>query len=385
MIKERRHKGQQAEPVWIIDTTLRDGEQAPDVVFTREEKKRIACELAEMGVDEIEIGIPAMGEDEVQSIAEIAKLGLSSRLTSWCRAQEKDIELAARSGTRGIHLSFPVSEVHLKTLEKSQEWVIAKVHELVPRAKKYFDFVSVGAQDATRAEMDFLKLFLKEAALYGAGRVRIADTVGIATPMMIWRMVQGLSAVSPIDLEFHAHNDLGMATANAFTAIEAGCRAVSVTVTGLGERAGNAALEELVMALKLSGKYYSRLDTTKLKQVCDTVSQASGRQVPDQKPVIGKAVFQHESGIHCAALLKNPLAYQPFLPNEVGKEGYELVIGKHSGTAAIRHTLKGRGISVKRAEAAELLSVVRREAVQRKRTLSPDELESMYRSFYSNR
>ena len=169
-----------------------------------------------------------------------------------------------------------------------------------------------------------------------------------------------------------------MATANAFTALEAGCKAVSVSVTGLGERAGNAALEELAIALELSGKYDSRIDTRLLSHLCQVVSKASGRVIQDQKAVVGKSAFQHESGIHCAALLKHPLSYQPFLPDQVGRQTEELVIGKHSGSASLQHFFSGRGIILSRDEASSLLEKVRQTATEKKRALNPEELERIY-------
>jgi homocitrate synthase NifV len=209
-------------------------------------------------------------------------------------------------------------------------------------------------------------------------RVRVADTVGIATPTSIIELIHRLKAASYTALEFHAHNDLGMATANAYTALEAGCEAVSVSVTGLGERAGNAALEELAIALKLSGKYKSTIDTKKLSHLCTRVSKASGRAIEDQKPVVGKSAFQHESGIHCAALLKHPLSYQPFLPDQVGRDKYELVIGKHSGSASLQHYFSDKGIFMTRGEANHLLALVRTTATEKKRALKPEELETIY-------
>lgn len=245
-------------------------------------------------------------------------------------------------------------------------------------SKKYFNIVSVGAQDATRTPYELLKTFVLDAEACGADRIRIADTVGIATPISVLDLVGRLQSVSPTALEFHAHNDLGMATANAFTALEAGCSAVSVSVTGLGERAGNAALEELAVALLLNNQFQCKIDTTKLAMLCKTVSKASGRPIQDQKPVIGKSVFQHESGIHCAALLKNPLSYQPFLPSEVGRKPHELVIGKHSGSAALKHFYHTRGISLTRDEASRILSLVRRSADEKKRALTAHELDEIY-------
>ncbi|NTV05402.1 MAG: homocitrate synthase [Chlorobiaceae bacterium] len=363
---------------WIIDTTLRDGEQAPGVVFSSSEKMEIATLLADTGVNELEIGYPAISTEERNTIRKIVAYKLPVRLTSWARAKWQDIEDACISGTEAVHISFPVSAMYLELMEKDYEWVQEQLQVLVPKAKKYFNFVSVGAQDATRADPEQLKNFILDAEACGADRVRIADTVGIATPTSLIDLLHRLKSASHVALEFHAHNDLGMATANAYTALEAGCHAVSVSVTGLGERAGNAALEELAIALKLSGKYETSIDTTKLSHLCTAVSKASGRNIVDQKPVVGKSAFQHESGIHCAALLKHPLSYQPFLPDQIGREKYELVIGKHSGSASLQHYFSGKGIIITRNEATHLLALVRTTATEKKRALQPDELENIY-------
>lgn len=363
---------------WIIDTTLRDGEQAPGVVFSNTEKIDIASLLADAGVNELEVGYPAISHDERKSIQKIVTLNLPVRLTSWARAKWQDIEDACTCGTEAVHISFPVSAMYLELMGRDYVWVQQQLQELVPRAKKYFSFVSVGAQDATRADAELLESFVLDAEACGADRVRIADTVGIATPTSLIGLIHRLKSVSHAALEFHAHNDLGMATANAYTALEAGCQAVSVSVTGLGERAGNAALEELAIALKLSGKYETSIDTRKLSSLCTAVSKASGREIVDQKPVVGKSAFQHESGIHCAALLKHPLSYQPFLPDQVGRNGHEMVIGKHSGSASLQHYFSGKGITMTRGEANHLLALVRTTATEKKRALQPDELEHIY-------
>jgi len=363
---------------WIIDTTLRDGEQAPGVVFSAAEKIEIASLLANTGVNELEIGYPAISADEQNVIKKIAAMNLPVRLTSWARAKWQDIEDASICGTEAVHISFPVSDLYLKLMQRDYAWVQQQLQELVPKAKKYFNIVSVGAQDATRAEPELLKRFVLDATECGADRIRIADTVGIATPPSVMSLVGWLKSASPAALEFHAHNDLGMATANAFTALEAGCQAVSVSVTGLGERAGNAVLEELAIALKLSKKYKTSIDTCQLAHLCNVVSKAAGRVIEAQKPVVGTSAFKHESGIHCAALLKHPLSYQPFLPDQVGRDKHELVIGKHSGSASLQHFYSNRGIMITRNEANHLLAIVRTTATEKKRALHPEELESIY-------
>ena len=378
MRRESRTSSPSVIKPWIIDTTLRDGEQAPGVVFSAAEKIEIASLLANAGVNELEIGYPAISQDEQSVIRKITAMNLPVRLTSWARAKWQDIEDACICGTEAVHISFPVSDLYLQLMQKDYAWVQQQLQELVPKAKKYFNIVSVGAQDATRADPELLKSFVLDATECGADRIRIADTVGIATPPSVMSLMGWLKSATPAALEFHAHNDLGMATANAFTALDAGCQAVSVSVTGLGERAGNAALEELAIALKLSGKYKSSIDTRQLSHLCNTVSKAAGRVIEAQKPVVGKSAFQHESGIHCAALLKHPLSYQPFLPDQVGRDKHELVIGKHSGSASLQHFYSGRGIMITRNEANHLLAIVRTIATEKKRALQPEELDSIY-------
>lgn len=331
----------------IVDTTLRDGLQAPGIDFSRKHKTDTAMRIARLGVDEIEAGTPAMGDAACQDIREIIGLGLDARISLWCRAREDDLEMAAACGAEHVHISFPVSDILLAAFGKDAAWVFDTLARIVPFACKRFSGVSVGAQDATRADAKRLAVFARAAAACGAWRLRLADTVGISRPTGTDRLIRMVkNHVSEMALEFHAHNDLGMATANAVTAAEAGADAVSVTVNGLGERAGNAPLEEVAAALHTADNIGCRIRTAGLAGLCAHVAELSARPVPAAKPVTGSAVFTHESGIHCAGLLKNPLSYQPFCPQEVGRGDWRMVIGSHSGGSAVRSALAKHGIEL---------------------------------------
>ncbi|MDY6988603.1 MAG: hypothetical protein SWQ30_11165 [Thermodesulfobacteriota bacterium] len=371
------HSASQA--IWLVDTTLRDGEQAPGVNFSRKQKVTVARMLDRIGLDELEIGIPAMGRDVQEDMRALSQKDLSCRLTAWCRARQEDIDMAARCSVDSVHMSFPVSAIHLGAMGKTESWVENRLNRLVPLAGRCFDHVSVGAQDATRAKEDFLVRFARWAKEAGAERLRIADTVGIARPLQVARMVKDMTENVPgLLVEFHGHNDLGMATANAVTAAEAGAKALSVTVNGLGERAGNVPLEEIALALKGISKESCRVKTRGLKALCAYVARASKRPIPIDKAVTGAVAFTHESGIHCAALLKEPETYEPFSPDTVGRGKSTFLLGTHSGSSLVCHLLREADISIDRCEARLLLDAIRDLAREKGAVLSQKELIGLY-------
>ena len=359
----------------ISDTTLRDGEQAPGVSFTKEEKITLAKALSDAGVDELEVGVPAMGHEERSVIRSLAALKLSPPLSCWCRGTATDLELAARCNTGRVHMSFPVSQRLIMATGKEEGQVMGEVHELLYRARREFDFCSIGAMDASRADMDTLRSFAICAQDAGADRLRLADTVGILTPHSVTRLITELKCAAPhMELEFHGHNDLGMATANSVVAAESGADVISVTVGGVGERAGNAALEEVAVALSCGTPLETGICLPELAGLSALAEPITGVESRPNKPITGSAIFTHESGIHTHATLKDPTAFQPFSPETVGRGDSTIVAGKHSGTSALAHILAGQGIQVARTTLAKSIPTIRKEAEQKKRCLTPHEV-----------
>jgi homocitrate synthase NifV len=372
---EQKHQKQ----VIIDDTTLRDGEQTAGVVFTLAEKIAIARMLDAAGVHEIECGIPAMGSVEQSAVRALVDLGLRARLIAWNRAVVADIRASLECGVTAVDISLSVSDIMIEhKLRKSREWVREQLKTALGFAKKHGLYVSVGGEDASRADTSFLVELLRTCRSMGADRFRFCDTLGILDPFSMYEKIDLLrGAVPDVELEVHTHNDLGMATANALAAIQAGARFVNTTVNGLGERAGNAPLEEVVMALKVARGIDTGIDTHRFRQLSRLVGKASRRPVPAWKAVVGERVFAHESGIHADGVIKNPKNYEGFDPSEVGLRRY-LVVGKHSGTSGLIKRYQSLGITLAKEEAEHLLHRVRAMAERLKRPLSDSDLHTLY-------
>jgi len=370
----------------IVDTTLRDGEQTAGVVFSNQEKLRIAQLLDELGVHQIEAGVAVMGGDEKRAISDIVKLGLKASIMGWNRAVISDIEQSLACGVDAVAISISTSDIHIEhKLMTTREDVLERMVKATTFAKREGMYISVNAEDASRSDMDFLIEFAREAKRAGADRLRYCDTVGILDPFVTYDKIKTLVEKVGIDVEMHTHDDFGMATANALAGVKAGATHVGVTVNGLGERAGNAALEEVVMALKHLLDTDLSFATERFVEVSEYVARASGRMLPPWKSIVGSNMFAHESGIHADGALKNPRTYEAFSPEDVGLER-QLVIGKHSGTASIKAKFRNEyGKEMSDEDANEMLKRVRALAVDMKRSLFDKELAYIYSDMLKQR
>ena len=360
--------------IYINDTTLRDGEQAAGIAFSLDEKVAIATFLDTIGVQEMEVGIPAMGGDEAQAIRTIANLGLNARLLGWNRAVLSDIQASIHCGLTRIHISIPVSDIQIQVKFQGQ-WanMFKQLQGAISFARDHGLEVSVGGEDSSRAD----EIFLLEAAQFaqesGAFRFRFCDTVGILDPFSTFEKVKKMTAALAIPVEMHTHNDLGLATANALAGVRAGAVSINTTVNGLGERAGNAALEEVVMALRQIYGLKTNIQTERLLELSRFVAKTVNCPVPPWKAIVGANTFAHESGIHAHGVLNNPSTYEPFDPKEVGWQR-RVVVGKHSGRHLLSQVLQNYGIQLDTSNSQRLLNAVRDLSTQLKRSLTIDEL-----------
>ncbi|DAB37439.1 MAG: homocitrate synthase [Sulfuricurvum sp. GWF2_44_89] len=362
----------------INDTTLRDGEQAPYVAFNTDEKLRIATLLDACGADELEIGIAAMGVKEREDIKELLNLGLNARMMTWNRMKMEDLEASLSCGVKAVDLSIPISNLLIGVkFGGSKLKVLRELELVVSAAAREGLFICIGGEDSSRGEFSFIRDVMELGREFGAHRFRYCDTIGVMTPTQTYQAVKELCELNLLPLEMHTHNDFGLANANALSGIDAGAISMNTTVIGLGERAGNASFEQILMSLKhLYGEARS-IDPLLLRDLVQSVASAANINLASNAPIIGDRIFAHESGIHASGMMKDSHAYEPYEAEEVGLKS-SFPIGKHSGSATIRYHLERMGISADNSILGDLLPKIREIVTSRKRVLDSLELKSLY-------
>ena len=362
----------------IIDTTLREGEQSAGVYFDLAEKLHIIDLLDKAGIDEIEVGVAVRNSEVRELFKRVKEQAIAPKLSLWCRCLAGDIEETLSLSPDIIAMSISVSDIHIKNkLGKDRKWVLARICESIKQAKdKASCYLSLGLEDASRAEFDFVEEVCFVGEREGIDRIRFADTLGIMDPITMFDTIKRLRSLLTVDIGVHTHNDFGMATANAISALAAGADFADVTVNGLGERAGNAALEEVV-AFLVKRKGIARYNLTFLSSLSDYVANISRIPVSPKKPVVGKDIFTCESGIHIDGLVKNPSNYEPYDPAEVSLQR-KFLIGKKAGTNALRYKLESLGIDAKGHLLEQFLMKVKNESSRLKTSLTDEELLHLY-------
>jgi methanogen homocitrate synthase len=362
--------------VVIYDSTLRDGEQTPGISFSQEQKISIARKLDETHVPEIEAGFPAVSENERNTVKAISSLGLNARILTLSRINRADIDACVDAGSDLVLLFIGTSDIHLKyKFNKPREFVLEKVAEGLDYCHERGIAAALSAEDSTRTEMDFLLEVYRKAEECRAVRIGVTDTLGCASPEAISNMVTTVKAQLRTPISVHLHNDFGLAMANAIAGVKAGAKAVTTTVNGIGERAGNVPLEQFVAAMKYVYQCDLGIDTTKLKDLSDTVAEYSELGLPKNQPLVGRNVFSHESGIHVAAVLNCPMTYEPIPPEEVGNKRH-LVMGKKSGLNYVRKRVEDLNLNASEEQLAKVLCEVKKLG-EKKGRVSDDEFKQI--------
>ncbi|MDH3657238.1 MAG: 2-isopropylmalate synthase [Nitrosopumilus sp.] len=348
--------------VRIFDTTLRDGEQTPGISLSPDQKLAIAKKLDALGVDAIEAGFPVISEGELKAVRMISSEGLSCEIAGLARANKKDIDAAVDGGLDYIHTFIATSDIHLEhKLKMTRDQALEKAIEAVEYGKSRGLQVEFSAEDATRTDREFLKKVFGEVAKAGADRVDIPDTVGYSTPEYIAEITRDAVEVTKLPVSVHCHNDFGLAVANALSGIHAGAQCAHVTINGIGERAGNAALEEFSMALQClpyEQKYETNIKSELIYETSRFISKIVGIQVQPNKAIVGDNAFGHESGIHTHGVLNNPLTYEPISPELVGRKRW-LQVGKHAGIHGMNAILEEYGIKPSEEQSTQILDKVK--------------------------
>ncbi|HBS39724.1 MAG: 2-isopropylmalate synthase [Rhodobacteraceae bacterium] len=376
--------------VVIFDTTLRDGEQSPGATMSHAEKLEIAELLDEMGVDIIEAGFPIASEGDFKAVSDIGKQAKNAVICGLARANFGDIDRcwdAVRHAEKPrIHTFIGTSPLHRAIPNLDQDQMAEKIHATVTHARNLCDNVQWSPMDATRTEEDYLRRVVEIAIKAGATTINIPDTVGYTAPVeaaeLITMLINTVPGADEVVFATHCHNDLGMATANALAAVAGGARQIECTINGLGERAGNTALEEVVMAMKVRSDilpFHTAIDTTKLMNISRRVAAISGFAVQFNKAIVGKNAFAHESGIHQDGMLKNAETFEIMRPEDVGLSATNLVMGKHSGRAALRSKLENLGFTLADNQLKDVF-VRFKELADRKKEIYEDDLIALMRS-----
>ncbi len=348
------------EKVRIFDTTLRDGEQTPGVAITPDEKIRIAKRLDRLGVDIIEVGFPAASLGEQRAAREIKGLGLNAQVCGLARVLQEDIDAALDSDVDYIHTFIGTSPLHREyKLHMSQEEILNKATEAVEYIKDHGIIAEFSAEDATRTEFEFLKNIYTAVEEAGADIINVPDTVGVLVPVSMHSLISDLKDVVNIPISVHCHDDFGLAVANSLAAVEAGAEQVHATINGLGERAGNASLEEVVMALMVNYGVKTNITTELLVSTSELVSRITGVKMPPNKAIVGENAFAHEAGIHVHGVLQKAETYEPLKPEMVGHTR-RIVMGKHTGARAIRSKLDDYGIEMEEDQFCTLYDQVKK-------------------------
>lgn len=385
VISHHRRSGE----ILFSDTTLRDGEQMPGATLEPEDKVRIALALEEAGVHSLDAGFPASSEADVEAIRRMIGVVKKPVLTALCRTVKGDIDAAAKAldrqphHKRGVSLFCGTSPLHREhKLNKTKDEILEIIRETVSYAAERFPIVAFSPEDASRTELDFLCTCYQTAIEAGATTIGFPDTVGVLTPEKVTdklgRIQSGVPNLNKALLAVHFHNDYGLAVANSLAGISAGANVVQCTVGGIGERAGNASLEEVAIALTMNAEQYGRtakIDTTKLVPLCELVAELTGIALSPMKPVAGRNVFATEAGIHQDGLLKNPDTYLPYRPERVGADGIKLILGRHSGRRAVAHRLSELGLKADESQIQTVLDAIK--TLPKGETIDDDRLREL--------